>query len=587
MKFLNKWFVVLAVLSFAACEELTELDLLDNPNQISPEQAEPRFLYNSIQLRFSTVLEQTFDFGADLSRQTAMTSGFVYQNAYQPTAFDALWRNVYAGIFPDIVTLKDLAADRGLVIHAATADIMKAYLMMTLVDLFGDVPYSEIGQGIDLQNPKADPGADVYADALALLEDAMRALENTTSSTPALPSEIDNFYGGSVSGWLRAANTLKLRAGVMTRLAGGGATQLVTDALNDEAGIIAQPSQDFQWTYGTNRNNPNNRHFLYNDFYETTDGRYLSNWYMWLLAESKTFVDDAGNEQTLEDPRTPFYFYRQALGLADEIVDNPNAFDCQYGLSPDDIPDHYLAVSEDMPYCLGSYRKSFFGRDHGNGSGIPPDGELRTNWGLYPMGGSFDPGTGNSDRLNAGTDGALGGGIFPVLLSSWTHMYLAEAALTMDVTTPLTAEEHLMTAIEQSIDKAFSFADKIDLTRVVATVPEVVTVGDVVEGVRARKQGYLDYVAQEYANATTDDDRLGLVIREFFIAAWGNGMETYNAYRRTCKPADIQPTLERSPGEFIRSALYPAVFVNLNTSVSQKSILDPVFWDTNDDSCTY
>ena len=427
----------------------------------------------------------------------------------------------------------------------------------------------------------------MYAAALELLENAIRELKNTTSSTPALPGEIDNFYGGSVAGWLRAANTLKLRAGLMTRLVDqGAAASLVNGALNDDAGIIDAISEDFQWTYGTNRNNPNNRHFLYNDFYETTDGRYLSNWYMWLLAESKTFLDDAGNEQTLEDPRTRFYFYRQALGLADEIVDNPNAFDCQYGLSPDDIPDHYLAVSEDMPYCLGSYRKSYFGRDHGNGSGIPPDGELRTNWGLYPMGGSFDDGRTNSDRLNAGTDGALGGGVFPVLLSSWTHMYLAEAALTMGGVDG-DPRELLRIGIEQSIAKTLSFASKIDQTTVIATNPVTVTVGDVIDGIEATVADYVDFVMNEYDAATTDDERLQIIVREFFIAAWGNGMETYNAYRRTCKPGDVQPTLERNPGEFIRSALYPAVFVNLNTSASQKSILDPVFWDTNTEACTY
>lgn len=586
MKFLNKWFIVLAVLSFAACEELTELDLLDNPNRITPEQAEPQFLYNSIQLRFNTVLEQTFDFSADLSRQTAMTGGFVYQNVYQPTQFDALWRNVYAGIFPDIAALQSLAEERGLVVHSASADIMKAYLMMTLVDLFGDVPYSEIGQGTNLQNPKADSGAEVYAAALELLENAMRDLKATTAATPALPANIDNFYGGSVAGWLQAANTLKLRAGVMTRLANANAASLVTAALNDEAGIIDSPSEDFRWQYGTNRNNPNNRHFLYNDFYETTDGRYLSNWYMWLLADSKKFTDDGGNEAILEDPRTRLYFYRQFTDVASEIVANPNAFDCQYGLSPDDIPPHYLAVSEDMPYCLGSYAKGYFGRDHGNGSGIPPDGELRTVWGLYPFGGSFDTNRGNSDRLNAGTDGALGGGIFPVLLSSWTHFYLAEAALTMGVDGD--ARELMRVGIEQSIAKALSFTSLINLSEKIGETPDGrdILVSDVVP-TEEQVTEYVDYVLAEYDNATTDAGRLNIIIREFFIAAWGNGMETYNAYRRTCLPNNIQPTLERNPGEFQRSSLYPAVFVNLNTSVTQKSILEPVFWDTNTDACTF
>ncbi len=584
MKFLNKWFVLLAVLSFAACDQLTELDLLDNPNRITPDQAEPRFLYNAIQQRFNSVLTSTYDFGADLSRQTAETGGFVYRNTTQAVEFNGLWTTVYAGLLPDINSLQNLAADRGLVIHSATADIMKAYTLMTLVDVFGDVPLSEIGQGIENQNPNVDPGADVYAAAIDLLDNAMRELKSVTEATPELPTEIDNFYGGSVASWLRAANTLKLRAGVMTRLADAGAAKALVDgALADDAGIIDDISEDFQWTYGTLRLNPGNRHFLYNDSYENTDGRYQSNWYMWLLAESKTFIDDAGSEQVLEDPRTRFYFYRQTVDIAGLIEENPNVFDCIYGLSEDDIPDHYLAVDEDMPYCLGSYEKGYFGRDHGNGSGIPPDGGDRTIAGLYPAGGSFDDGRTNSIRQNFGTDGALGGGIYPALLSSWTHFYLAEAVLTMGVDGD--AKELLRVGIEQSIDKVFGFADKIDQSEIIATNPVTVTVSDVIGSIAATVDDYVDYVMAEYDAATSDTERLEIIIREFFIAACGNGIETYNAYRRTCLPSKVQPMLEVNPGEFIRSALYPAVFVNLNTSVEQKTLTDPVFWDTAGGGC--
>lgn len=34
----------------------------------------------------------------------------------------------------------------------------------------------------------------------------------------------------------------------------------------------------------------------------------------------------------------------------------------------------------------GGTTNAYFGREHGNSDGIPPDGEIRTNWGVYPHG---------------------------------------------------------------------------------------------------------------------------------------------------------------------------------------------------------
>jgi len=68
---------------------------------------------------------------------------------------------------------------------------------------------------------------------------------------------------------------------------------------------------------------------------------------------------------------------------------------------------------------------------------------------------------------------------------------------------------------------------------------------------------------------------------EFLIATYGNGLEGYNLIRRTARPVGIQPAILTSAGTFIRSALLPAVHVNLNQSATQKSVLDQVFWDTN------
>jgi len=75
-------------------------------------------------------------------------------------------------------------------------------------------------------------------------------------------------------------------------------------------------------------------------------------------------------------------------------------------------------------------------------------------------------------------------------------------------------------------------------------------------------------------------------MREFYIATYGNGIEAYNMYRRTGYPSGMQFVLahdEKDAGDpYIRSSYYPAVAVNRNSSISQKSGVDvKVFWDQN------
>jgi hypothetical protein len=55
--------------------------------------------------------------------------------------------------------------------------------------------------------------------------------------------------------------------------------------------------------------------------------------------------------------------------------------------------------------------------------------------------------------------------------------------------------------------------------------------------------------------AAAGTNKLELIIKEYFLAAWGNGIEPYNAYRRTGYPSNFQPTLEHSyANDELRSA---------------------------------
>ena len=582
MNLFQKMGLALIVLSFAACADLDEL--LVNPNGVDPSQADAQSLYNAIQLEFNGsndrngningVQLRTWGFTSGLSRMRAEIGGFTYTATHSPTEFDALWTDFYAGFLPDVATFIEIAEPLGLNGAIGSVKVMEAYSYMMMVDLFGDIPLTESGLGgaeEQVLNPGRTDAAAVYDYAEGLLDEAIMLLDSASNFSVAY----DNFYGGDVQDWAALARTLKLRASITTRLVGGAGD--ISDIVAS-GNIIDTNGENFEFQYGTNRLNPRNRHPFYSDSYEASDGTYMSNWYMWLLAESKGFPD----------PRTRYYFYRQENALYPDIVaDDPNAFDCIYTdvPDPDAIPPHYEAISDDMPYCLGSYGMSYFGRDHLNGSGIPPDGFYRTVYGLYPAGGKFDNGVRDGEVQNNGVDGALGAGINPIWQASWTHFVLAEAALTGNYEEG-DAAELLADGITLSMDRVRDFESLVNGGEILATTPTTVTVANTFPADSLFDE-YVEYVVDEF-NDADEEGKLGIVAREYLIALFGNGIEAYNLYRRTCLPSNLQPGIDPNAGAFIRSAFYPSVHVNRNINANQKaSYTEPVFWDTNDASCNY
>lgn len=569
MKLFYKFFAALLLMGVVSCEHFEMEELLDNPNAVAPEGAEIDFLYNNMQLSFLGIFNSTWNFGGSLSRMRATTSGFTYQNAYAPVTFDGLWGNFYANLLPDVDALLKIAAEANLDVHAGSAKIMKAYALMLMVDLFNNVPYTEALQGTDIISPSADNGQALYAEAEALLDEAIQDLTDTQAARPS----VDLYYGGDPAKWATLAKTLKLRIYNTTRLVDGGAAAKI-NAILAEGDIIDTPEEDFQFNYGNQRTNPNSRHFMYNDAYENTDGIYLSNYFMYLLDSEKGF----------QDPRLRFYFYRQDTDLSDESV---NIWDCVFSETPDQDqkPEHYRAIDPDLPYCIASIN-GYFGRDHMNGSGIPPDGDIRTVVGLYPAGGRFDDDSGEPTQ-NGGEDGARGEGIAPILLSSFAYFMRAEAAFTLG--TDDDPRTMLEMGLRASIDKVFSFTGRQDLSY---------TVGQDLDGnpISAEEaflpddediEEYITFVLDQYDAAPSDEEKLNVIMKEYYIALWGNGYEAYNNYRRTGMPLRIQPTIDPGGGSFLRTSLYPARHVNLNQNATQKGTDEPVWWDNNPAGLAY
>lgn len=566
MKFYNK-IIVLAILAlgFSACNEIDEN--LVNPTQVSPEGASLDDVYNSVQLNMRNIMGNMWYYPSSLARMTANTSSFQYVDAANGGSFNGIWSNVYANLWADIEVAINLSEDIGLDIHAGSSKIMKAYTMMLLVDVFGDVPYSESLQGTDVIAPTAEPGADVYAAAVALIDEAIAQMTGTNAASPGY----DNFFGGDADKWITLGNTLKLRAAVTTRLVNGNAAAEVNAAIS--AGVIDSGDDDWEFEYGSTRINPNSRHPRYNNSYETSDGDYMATYYMWKLRAGK---EQAGNPYV--DPRIRYYFYRQ---IEDASVLTAEVYSCVLTNLPDPAatPSYYTDVDPRMPYCIPFPGDGYMGRDHMNNDGIPPDGNLRTIYGLYPFGGQFDDDS-FADQQQQGTTGALGQGIWPMMLSSYVDFMRAEAALTLGTSdNPRTMLESGMRA---SFDKVLGFSSKDPATfarEVAIRGGGTGTVQDLFGADQTDVDNYVAFVLSEYDAATTDAARLNIIMNEYYIALWGNGIEAYNMYRRTGMPDNMQPALQGAAGEFMRSFYLPDDHVTRNPSADQKSITERVFWD--------
>lgn len=542
MKNFKYIFLSISMSLFFACDN-TDLDLLDNPSGVQPENADINLLLNNVQIEFANLLD-----GADfptsrLVRMNAMTGGFDYPTSFSPGATNGVWRTTYAEIIPDVGAIKNIAEGTNLTGHSGIAKVIEAYSMMLMVDLYGDVPYSEANQGINVLSPKSDEGSAVYANALELLESATTDFSN--ENIVAISQDV--FYGGDFKKWITLTNTLKLRAYNTTRLVDSDAKSKINQIISDK-NFISSASDDFLVPYSTNRSNPDSRHPGYDDFYENSDGPYIANYFLWTLI----------TEKGLTDPRTRYYFYRQ-----DKSVGSEDSADGSIDCLGSDKPSHY---SSDMPFCVADRANGYWGRDHGDGKGRAPDGNKITVKGLYPIGGKFDDDS-FKDIQNSGQDGLKGAGIFPIWLHFFTDFVLAESALTIG--TDGDPRALLESGVRSSLSYVMNFTDDATLVEesLVPAQPDV--------------DAYVSKVLDLYDDAGSDDEKLNVIMKEYYISLWGNGIEAYNNYRRTGKPNNLQPVLRANAGDFNRSLFYPDDFVSLNANATQKSITDQVFWDNN------
>lgn len=291
---MNKFKYILSIffltIAISSCDDGFE-EINTNPYALT--KIDPALLFTNAQ--------RTTDAGSWEGEQTVVQQ---FVNAYNTGATAGFnfnednnnfntprWNNSYPGplkLLEQIVSLTKTDATKSNLYNMAR--IWKAYIYMTLVDTYGDIPYSQAGKAYleAIFYPKYDEDKAIYEDIYNEIKAATAALDASKGAVKE-----DLFFGKlsaaeQITKWKRLGNSLLLRIGMRySKIDQTKAKAIVAEAFN--GGVIQTNADNAYIVYNAIYNNPLNA------------GPRGTNPYFYYLAEP--FVEQL---KTTSDPRMKY-----------------------------------------------------------------------------------------------------------------------------------------------------------------------------------------------------------------------------------------------------------------------------------------
>ncbi|MCK4677284.1 MAG: SusD/RagB family nutrient-binding outer membrane lipoprotein [Bacteroidales bacterium] len=288
------YLIIILMLAVASCELYDNIDT-KHSSVVSPESlftnaqvAMVNQLNNSsVNYNISRLLAQ---YWSEVTYTSESRYDFVSRNIP-----DNYWNTMYRAILMDFKESRELLSAQDIDGTLAAIrdnklliiDIMEVYVYHTLVDAFGNVPYSEALLGAEKSDPVYDDATTIYADLIARLTADIAGLDNAFSSF----GETDILYGGDIDSWKIFASSLKLRMGMRLADVDNAAAQAAVQAAYSEGVFGAGEGAFFEYAGVTPHVNT-----IYNSFI-------VANRKDWV--PSNTLIDYMVG---LTDPRLPLLF---------------------------------------------------------------------------------------------------------------------------------------------------------------------------------------------------------------------------------------------------------------------------------------
>ncbi len=209
MKIKSLYILGLAAVLGTGCTK-TFLDVNTNPNALPT--ATPAYVISTALNVTSTNMTGPNDLGSYWSGQWTQSNGYILSTtifAYNFTNGDFNYWDGFYDNLQDYQYVIDGADAANQPYLKGPAKVMKAFVFQHLVDMYGNIPYSDALKGVGSLAPKFDDQKAVYEGLITLLDDAIKDLgANAFASTFA---GSDFMFKGNTTRWIQLANSLKLR----------------------------------------------------------------------------------------------------------------------------------------------------------------------------------------------------------------------------------------------------------------------------------------------------------------------------------------------------------------------------------------
>ena len=291
--------------TLVSCDDLSEL----NQDVKNPQEVPAGALFaNATKNFFDFMTEQNvninnFRLWSQQWAQTTYADESNY-NLIERNVNGRTWDLLYVDVIRDLQAAKQIVSenqnlsDEAIAEQIATFEVLEIFAWHILVDIFGDIPYTEALTSDP--TPAYDDDQAIYTDLYARLDAAIATLSAGGDSGIG---GYDLLYGGSNEDWLRTANSLKLRMAWRLVLVNESlAITKAQEAVN--SGIYKSYEEQFMLPYedATPNTNP-----LWVTLVQSGRSDYVA---------TSTIVDPM---QELDDPRIDDYF-QDTYGAPAEYV---------------------------------------------------------------------------------------------------------------------------------------------------------------------------------------------------------------------------------------------------------------------------
>lgn len=212
------------VIMTVSCSDF--LDVNDNPND--PSISTPSLTLPVAQTDFAALNARTMTYVGQFFMYNWATPSNWSANQDYPrynitTTFNtAIFETSYVAIFKNLTYIENYEDATGAVDYSAyraIAKTIKGFQYQYLVDIYGDIPYTEANLRGANTTPKYDDAETVYTQVIDELTAAAELALNLPGNAED-PAAQDVIFGGDMNRWAQFANSIKLR--MLVRLSNTG-----------------------------------------------------------------------------------------------------------------------------------------------------------------------------------------------------------------------------------------------------------------------------------------------------------------------------------------------------------------------------